>query len=202
MFFLFIGGERLSLEDVINGKLKEWAKTEKGRKAIGNSLKSSDVGGHSPTNDIMMKYAQRMRDILREEIADIISTTTGDDFLNYIDIDKSVSVVQTQGKEYLSVSLSFNKDIVTRRSLFPQKYKPVFMPAIVNNDWNITTPNTVYGYDRHDTFNVGTKEWKYSQDKGFMQRAVSRFNAEMSSKGVKAECNVNYDGGTYGTKEY
>lgn len=193
----------MSLESIINEKLKEWAKTNAGKKAIGQSLKSSGVNGNSPTNEVMMKYAQRMRDILREEISEIYSPISHN-FLDHIDIENSVLVVTSNGHEYLSVSLSFDETQVMRNSLYPQKYDPVYMPTIINNRWETADkPRArVYGDDGHGRNIASSLGWIYPQDKDFMQRAVNRFNAEMSGKGVLAEYSVNYDGGTYGTKEY
>lgn len=188
----------MSLEDILNAKLEDWSKTDKGRKAIGKAIKGSvGVAGRPATDTMMMKYAQHMRDILREEIAAIISTTTGDDFLNYIDIDSSIKVITANGKEQLSVGISFNKDFVMRNSLYSDKYDPVYMPTLVNNEWNVKTENRVSGYDRWGTFTVGVKKWIHEGDKGFIQRAVDRFNAEMSPKGVIAEYRADYDGGSY-----
>lgn len=179
----------MTLVEKINKQLKKYVQNDN-NKNVASVHKAK-------SNAMLLKYSERMREILREEVSLMISTTTDDDFLNYINIDKSVSVKKKQGKEFLSVGIYFDKNMVTRDSLYPEQYGDVYMPTIINNEWNIKTSNQVYGYDRHGNFKVGTKKWKYIQDKGFMQRAVNRFNIEMSSKGVKAEYSSDYTGGTY-----
>lgn len=189
----------MSLEDILNAKLEDWSKTDKGRKAIGKAIKGSvGVAGRPATDTMMMKYAQRMKDILREEIAEIKSKSTGDSYLDHIDINNSVSIIISEGKECLCVGISFDHSLMHRDSLFPSGYPDgIDVAYLVNNGYSAS--NHVYGTDRHGNNIASTLS---REENNYIQRAVSRFNAEMSKKGVVAEFNANYTGGTFGEREY
>jgi len=171
---------------ILEQQESQYFKSEKFKKALAKQKgTNSNFAGNSGSKNLAFKYGNRMKELLREEIIDIKSSFTGESFLDHIDCK-----VEFDKNEGWVVNINFIDNLVIRESLSPN-FDEVYMPYIVNNPWDIKTNNRAYGYDRHGQFVIGTKEWKYPEHKGFMQRAVNKFNEEMKNKAI-AIINENY----------
>jgi len=129
--------------------------------------------------------AERMREILRDEVGGIRSQTTDEPFLEHIIIDKPK--FETNGS--FSVAIRFDRTAIERESIFGRK--TVYMPYIVNNPWSYGG-GSYWGKDRHGHTIATITRWVRADDNGFMQRAVKRFNDEYAGR-VRAVLNKNYE---------
>lgn len=128
-----------------------------------------------------------------------IRSRSGNAFLDDIIIDVKPQLVTVNGKEYVTIGVSFNRNsskTIVSKSLNPKKYKdPVYMPLIVNNPWKAS--RHTYGNYRGKRIRSAL-EWPYKEQKGFMKEVIDGFNNKTPDY-VRAEMHVAYDGGTFGS---
>lgn len=139
-------------------------------------------------------YGDLLKKYIQEEIKDVKSDTTGFNFLDYINVD-----IESKGNDAsspnITVSVSFDKEMVVRDSFSPQNYPnlptegDVYLPALLNNQWKADPTGRAFGIDRHGNF--AKASGKYMDDlQGFVDRAVTRFERET---GIKVWVNPIYD---------
>lgn len=179
----------MSEQSILN-KLNKYMSTTKAKQAVKKSMSANTIAN-------IHYYAERLKEILQDEVSIITSSTTGEAYLNYINIDNGINIVNQHGEEYLSVELYFS-DEVLRESLYFEKYGFIYMPYIVNNGTKQPN-NIIWGFDRHGNYVSNSFQSQYI---GFMNRAIDKFNAEVEGKNIFVELNINYDGGTFGEKLY
>lgn len=156
----------------LQSQLSNFLKTPKAQALI---VKSIDIESH----------AARMKEILKSQISSLNSGVTGQNFLDYINVDDSVNIKQTGDRLELSVDINFDHEATHRDSLYPEGYPGgADLVYIFNNGYSAR--NHVYGTDRHGIFRVSRLT---RPPMSFIQSAVSIFNST-SPAGIRAE----YDG--------
>ena len=173
-------------------QLKKFEKTDKFRKEVEKVIKYTSSSGNSfslKTLQTAKQYGLRMKEILREDILNIKSSTTGKSFLDYI-------VVSEEFKSGLGwiINVSFNADEVTRNSLYWQnpKYEMgAYLPVLFNEGYNANNP--VYGYDSNGNY---IRSLTHRDALYFVQKSVERFNIEQKGRAI-AEYSDKYSGGTF-----
>lgn len=176
----------MSLENTINNELRNFLKTDAGKRLANSQSKT----GKSTVS--YFKYANylgtRMSALLREEMVNIKSKTTGEAFLGHIVIDEPI-FIKNVGWE---LNISFNHPLLHRQSLYPDKYpNGVDLAYLFNNGYSAS--KYLYGIDRHG-HNVVSSISREANN--FIERSVMRFNVEMNGKAI-AKYSSNYTRGTY-----
>lgn len=193
---------------MLEKQLQEFAKSNKFKEAVAKKRKSQILGrsggsgssGDSGTPDDIQKFAQQLKEALETRVSGIKSRR-GNDFLNDIVVDTKAELETINGKEYVTIGVSFNRsnrNTIVSRSLHPgTRWKdPVYMPLIVNNEWEEAEKYT-YGNYRGKRIRSAL-EWPYKEQKGFMKEVIDGFNNKTPDY-VRAEMHVAYDGGTFGS---
>lgn len=192
---------------MLEKQLQEFAKSDKFKSMVAQKRKAQIFGpsggsgssGGSGTSDEIHRYAQELKKMLEDRVSKIRSRK-GNDFLNDISIETKPKQEVVNGKEYITIGVSFgrkNSETTISESLYPQKYKDVvYMPLIVNNQWK-KPKNYAYGNYRGVRIRSAL-EWPYKDQKGFMAEVIKGFN-DKTPDYVKAEMHVAYDGGTFGS---
>lgn len=176
-------------------QLKNYVKTDAEKKKIRDNLNTAAKNGGATANTNIQNAAQRMRDILREEILKI-QDKNGVAFLDHINIENSVKTIQSNGQDCLSVGIYFEDDVWSN-SLWYSKYEMgAYLPFLFNN--NYYAKHYVYGKNNQGApiRSQKTLPDRHLATVGFMKRAVDRFNSEMSGSGIRAEYSTGYDKGT------
>lgn len=174
------------MSDWLLDKIKAYSKTPQGEKKIKAALATNSSNG---VEDATI-YGDKFIEILKEEVASILSRTTGDAFLSYFD---PIKIIVDKATGMCEVQINFDKTMTHRDSLYPSKY-----PEGVELQYLFSTgyraKNYAYGIDRH-----GRKIRSKRKRKGinYMQRARSKFNAIFAAQGVKATYSFNFRNGDY-----
>ena len=178
-------------------KFKEAVAKKRKSQILGRSSGSGSSGGSGMPDDIQ-KFAQQLKETLEKRVSNIKSRR-GNDFLNDIVVDTKAELEMINGKEYVTIGVSFNRsnrNTIVSRSLQPNRYPgAVYMPLIVNNKWKAR--RYTYGNYRGKRIRSAL-EWPYKNQKGFMYEVIKEFN-DKTPDYVKAEMHVAYDGGTFGS---
>lgn len=170
-------------------KLKEFEKSARFKQIVAKKT-NTDVNfgsgskGHS-TKESAIKFGERMRKILRDEIVGIKSSVTEESFLDHIIVQANF----TKGIGWV-VDISFDDTFMHRESLDPHDYPAGAELNVLFNE----------GYSaKAYTFGVWHGENIYSRKQRnalyFIQQAVQKFNAEQKGKAV-AQYSSKYSGGT------
>ncbi|MEG0580353.1 MAG: hypothetical protein RR490_10600 [Niameybacter sp.] len=165
-------------------QVEKYCKSKDFQTAVNSKMATDKNFCGGGTKKIAEQYGKRMKEILREEISDIVSETTGEAFLDHIIV--SVHFEDSVG---WVADVSFDESEVTRDT-FSNTYSEAFLPYLINNSWVSSPLGRAWGYDRHGQFVGASDKYMLGQFKGFMKRAVDRFNAEVNN-GTN-----NYDEGT------
>ena len=191
---------------MLEKQLQELMKTDKFKDAVAKKRKSQILGrsggsgssGGSGVPDDINNYVQQLKDALETRVSGIKSRS-GNDFLNDVVIDTKAVFETINGKEYITIGVSFNRNsskTIVSKSLQPTQYPdPVYMPLIVNNKWKAR--RYTYGTYRGKRIR-SARQWPYKDQKGFMKEVIDGFNNKTPDY-VKAEMHVAYDGGTFGS---
>ena len=126
------------------------------------------------------EYGREMKEILRNEVRDIVSERSGKSFLDYIDFN-----VENKNNSWI-VNVSFNESEVHRKSLWDEGYpNGVYLTDIYNNGMN--AKDIVYG----EWYGKWIKSNPHRDALHFIQNAVAKFN--ITHKNVKAVYDEKYD---------
>lgn len=150
----------------IDGAVKDWLKTSKGKKAL------KAIGVEQSTKALARKYATMLRNYLRET-TERLTSDYGNEFLDHIDVR-----LYKDGETWCA-DVFFDEAAVTQDSLYPARYAPRYLPAIVNNPWKKGTNRKMFGKNRHGDVVHATNKYKNGDFKHFIQKAVSRFESEV-----------------------
>ena len=150
----------------LNKLVADWLNTSRGRQRL------NELGVCSGTKQQTQQYATKLRGYLRETTSEIVSNY-GNAFIDYLDI----RVYQDNGKWCADVY--FDEDAVTQDSLYPARYAPRYLPALINNPWKSGTNTSMWGYNRHGDFVHAMNDYQSGEFKHFIQKAVKRLQNEV-----------------------
>ena len=176
----------------LDQQLKKFEKTDKFRKNVEEKLKHNFSSSNSfglKTLQTVKQYGSRMKEILREDILDIKSSTTGESFLDHIIVSEEFR----PGLGWI-INIFFDEDEVTRNSLYWQspKYEMgAYLPVLFNEGYD--AKSWVYGYDNNGNY---IRSLTHRDALHFIQKSVDRFNTEQKGM-VVAEYSDKYSGGTF-----
>ena len=126
------------------------------------------------------EYGREMKEILRNEVRDIVSERSGKSFLDYIDFD-----VENKNNSWI-VNVSFNEYQTHRDSLWKEGYPSgVQLVDIYNN--GMDARGSVYG----EWYGNSIESNPHRDALHFIQNAVAKFN--ITHKNVKAVYDEKYD---------
>lgn len=94
------------------------------------------------------------------------------------------------GKDGWVVELRFDRSAAESPSLYPERYGPVYLPALFNNGWS--AKGRVYGY--WDTAGMVVPSHRERKATRFVENAVAAFNKKWASSGVVAKYNPEWYG--------
>lgn len=170
-------------------KLKEFEKTERFKTLVAENMKinsnfASESKGHS-AKEAAIKFGERMKRILRNEISGIKSLVTGENFLDHIIVEEKF----IKGTGWI-VDVSFDDAFMHRESLDPDDYPDGAELDVLFNE----------GYSaRAYTYGIWHGEAIYSRKQRdalhFIQQSVEKFNTEQKGKAI-AQYSSKYNGGT------
>jgi hypothetical protein len=146
--------------------VEEWLNSRKGQQKL------RMLGLGAGTKQQAQQYANQLRGYLRETTSNLISNY-GNAFIDFL----NVRVYQESGKWCADVY--FDEAAVTQDSLYPAKYAPRYLPAIINNPWKTGVNTRMGGYNRHGDFVHATNDYQLGEYKHFIQKSVQRFENEV-----------------------
>lgn len=166
----------------IADQLKSLEKTAWFKKQVNTAYKNNVGSVKGAATQAASFYADEMRQILRDEIADIKSQTTGESFLDHILVNESVTTIEKNGTVYVCISLQFDEVMMRRQSLVSEE--TVNIAKIFNQGYE--AEYSVFGYDRHGQF---INSLTQREGLHFVENAISKFNNRYRKNIAYAEFN-------------
>lgn len=176
----------------LDDEIKKLVNSQQFKTQCDNKVKTNkNIEVNKNIKSTVSDYAKKIKDILHEEISGLVSETTSEAFLDHI----STNVYFENGKGWV-VDISFDTDSVTRDSL-SNNFDSVYLPALINNEWDSSALGRVWGYDRHGSYVIASDKYMNGSFKGFIETAIQRFKSEVGNEhGIIVEVNGIYDNGT------
>lgn len=137
--------------------------------------------------ELKIKEAEkRFKKILQSEISKL---TIESKFM--MKLEGVVTISTRSGDSSFTIEISFAERVHRRSIFYDFTGKEVYMPYVLNNEWKRKPKRSYTGYDENGKL-VHTVVSFPSSNKGFMNRAIKRFNEEFAKDNIVAEANINY----------